>query len=94
MSKVKYQVVLYDKGTGLFFEANGNRASAGIRSSYEEAVADIQSWSQMFTRTNPNLRLGVQRIDYSLIPGSLVRTDGQPEELTDEEIAERGCWEI
>ena len=94
MSKVKFQVVLYDKSTGWFSEASGNGSSSRICNTYEEAVADIQSWSRMFTRTNPDLRLGVQRIDYNLIPGSLVRTDGQPEELTDEEIAERGCWEI
>lgn len=94
MSKIKFQVALYDKSTGLFSEANGNGGSAKVWETYEEAVADIQSWSRMFTRTNPNLRLGVQRIDYSLMTGSLVRTDGQPVELTDEEIAERGCWEI
>lgn len=94
MSKVKFQVVLYDKSTGHFSEANGNGGSASVWGTYEEAVADIQSWNRMFTRTNPNLRLGVQRVDYSLIPGSLVRTDGQPVELTDEELAEVGCWEI
>lgn len=85
MSKIKFQVVLYDKSIGLFSEANGNGASAKVWGTYEEAVADIQNWSRMFTRTNPNLRLGIQRIDYSLIPGSLVRTDGQPVELPREE---------
>ena len=85
MSKIRFQVVLYDKVTGLFSAANGNGDSSRTWETYEEAVADIQSWNRMFTRTNPNLRLGVQRIDYSLIPGSLVHTDGQPVELPKEE---------
>ena len=81
----KFQVVLYQESTGYFHPANGNRFIARQWNTYEEAVADIQSWNRMFTRTNPDLRLGVQRIDYSLIPGSLVQTDGQPVEFPREE---------
>lgn len=71
----KYQVVLLDTRTGRFRAAAGSGSTAMRWDTLEQAQADLATWTAMFTPKD-HLRLAVQRIDYSLVPGTETTCDG------------------
>ena len=83
MEKVKYQVVLLDLKRGHFSAANGSGMTAQVFNTYEEAINDLQSWTLMFSRTQPSLRLAVQEVRCVVVSDSIVGTDGKPVEQYD-----------
>lgn len=73
----RYQVVLLDTRTGRFRPAAGSGRTALQWNTLEQAQADFSNWNAMFT-PQEYLRLAVQRIDCSLVPGTEVTCDGRP----------------
>ena len=66
MKRTYYQVILLDIDTGEFRPAQGNRQTAKVFNTYQEAEDDMKNWGLMF-RADPNLYLAVQEVHASVM---------------------------